>query len=50
MAFAIVLIFVAFSFYLIVNGQETVGTIFAGSTLVLIVSYFIKASWNKQVK
>lgn len=49
MAFIIVLVFVAFSFYLIVNGQETIGTVFAGSTVVLIVSYFLKAK-NKEVK
>lgn len=49
MAFIIVLIFVGFSFYLIVIGQETIGTIFAGGTVVLIVSYFLKAK-NKEVK
>lgn len=49
MAFIIVLIFVGFSFYLIINGQETIGTIFAGGTVVLIVSYFLKAK-NKEVK
>lgn len=43
MAFAIVLIFIGFSFYLIMHGQETVGTIFAGSTIALIVSYFLKS-------
>lgn len=49
MAFIIVLVFVGFSFYLVINGQETVGTIFAGGTAVLIVSYFLKAK-NKEVK
>lgn len=49
MAFIIVLIFIAFSFYLIINGQETIGTIFAGGSIVLIVSYFLKAK-NKEVK
>lgn len=49
MAFIIVLIFVGFSFYLITIGQETIGTIFAGGTVVLIVSYFLKAK-NKEVK
>ena len=49
MAFLIVLIFVGLSFYLIINGQETIGTIFAGGTLVLIVSYFLKTkSKNNQ--
>lgn len=50
MAFIIVLLFVSLSFYLILNGQETIGTIFAGSTIVLIVSYFLKASKNKKVE
>lgn len=50
MAFVIVLLFVSLSFYLILNGQETIGTIFAGGTMVLIVSYFLKASKNREVK
>lgn len=49
MAFIIVLIFVCFSFYLITIGKETIGTVFAGGTAVLIVSYFLKAK-NKEVK
>jgi uncharacterized membrane protein len=43
MAFIIVLLFIGFSFYLIMNGSETVGTVFAGGAIVLIVSYFLKA-------
>lgn len=43
MAFIIVLMFLGFSFYLIMHGQETIGTIFAGSTVALIVSYFLKS-------
>lgn len=50
MAFIIVLIFISLSFYLILNGQETIGTIFAGGIMVLIVSYFLKASKNKQIE
>lgn len=46
MSFIIVVLFILFSFYLIINGQETVGTIFAGGTVVLIVSYFLKAKNN----
>ena len=41
-AFLIVLMFLGFSFYLIINNQETVGSIFAGGTMVLVVSYFLK--------
>jgi hypothetical protein len=41
-AFLIVLMFLGFSFYLIINNQEKVGSIFAGGTMVLIVSYFLK--------
>lgn len=50
MAFIIVLAFMGFAFYLIVNGQETIGTMFAGGTVVLIVSYFLKASKNRANK
>lgn len=49
MAFIIAIAFLAASFYLILHGQETIGTIFAGGTVVLIVSYFLKAK-NKEVK
>lgn len=49
MAFIIAVAFLAASFYLILHGQETIGTIFAGGTVVLIVSYFLKAK-NKEVK
>lgn len=49
MAFIIAIAFLAASFYLILHGQETIGTIFAGGTVVLIVSYFFKAK-NKEVK
>lgn len=48
MAFVIVLVFIGFSFYLIMNGQETVGTIFAGGTIALIVSYFLKSNNKKE--
>jgi hypothetical protein len=47
MAFIIVLSFLACSFYLILNGVETIGTIFAGGTIVLVVSYFLKSKQNK---
>lgn len=49
MAFIIAIAFLAASFYLILHGQETIGAIFAGGTVVLIVSYFLKAK-NKEVK
>lgn len=49
MAFVIVLVFIVFSFYLIIDGQETIGTVFAGGTIALIVFYFLNAK-NKGVK
>lgn len=49
MAFIIVLVSLGFSFYLIIIGKETIGTIFASGTVALIVSYFLKAK-NKEVK
>jgi hypothetical protein len=47
MAFIIVVLFLGFAGYLILNNKETIGTIFAGSTLVLIVSYFLKTKSKK---
>lgn len=41
MAFLIVVMFLVASFYLIMNGKEIIGSIFGGSTLVLLVSYFV---------
>jgi uncharacterized membrane protein len=42
LAFLIVVLFLGSSFYLIINGFETIGSIFAGSTLALIVFYFLR--------
>lgn len=47
MAFVIVMSFLGLSFYLICNNYETIGTIFAGGTIVLIISYFLKVPRNK---
>lgn len=41
-AFIIVMSFLYFSFYLVKSGHTTEGTVFAGATIVLIVSYFLK--------
>lgn len=43
MAFLIVLLFLASSFYLIISGKEVIGTIFAGGTIVGIMSYFLNS-------
>ena len=50
MAFFIVIAFLSGSFYLIVNGFETIGTIFAGGTIVIIVCYFLNASKRRSNK
>lgn len=42
MAFLITITFLALSFLLITNGFEIVGTIFAGGTIAIIVSFFLK--------
>ena len=47
MAFVIVLLFLSASFYLIISGKEVIGTIFAGGTIVGIVSYFLNAKRRK---
>lgn len=47
MAFLIVLLFLSASFYLIISGKEVIGTIFAGGTIVGIVSYFLNANRKK---
>ena len=47
MAFLIVLLFLSASFYLIISGKEVIGTIFAGGTIVGIVSYFLNAKRKK---
>lgn len=41
MAFVIVILFLAASFYLIISGKEVLGTLFAGGTIVGIISYFL---------
>ena len=46
MAFIIVAAFLFLSYLLIQNGSEVVGTIFAGATMALIVSYFLKGKKN----
>ena len=46
MAFIIVAAFLFLSYLLIQNGSEVVGTIFAGATMALIVSYFLKGKMN----
>lgn len=43
MAFFIVIISFGISLYLIISGKDIVGSIFAGATVVLIISYFLKA-------
>ena len=43
MAFFIVILFLLLSFYLILNEQVLIGTIFVGGAIVSIVSYFLKA-------
>ena len=47
MAFMLVLLFLTSSFYLIISGKEIIGTIFAGGTIVGIVSYFLNARRRK---
>lgn len=42
MAFVIVIGLIIFSFYLILNNKDVLGTVFAGGTMALIVSYFLK--------
>lgn len=41
MSFVIVILFLAASFYLIISGKEVLGTLFAGGTIVGIISYFL---------
>ncbi len=43
MAFVIVILFLAASFYLIISGKEVLGTLFAGGTIVGIISYFLNS-------
>lgn len=43
MAFVIVILFFAASFYLIISGKEVLGTLFAGGTIVGIISYFLNS-------
>lgn len=43
MAFIIAIAFILFSFYLVANGSTITGSIFAGGTIVLIISYFFKS-------
>lgn len=43
MAFVITMVFIAISFYLIVKGNTTAGSIFVGGTIALIISYFFKS-------
>ena len=43
MAFLIVLLFLSASFYLIISGKEIIGSIFAGGTIVGIISYFLNS-------
>lgn len=47
MAFILVLLFLASSFYLIILGKEVIGTIFAGGTILGVVSYFLNARRRK---
>ena len=48
MAFFITIAFLSLSFYLIYTSHEIIGSIFVGSTMVAVISYFIKAK-NKTV-
>lgn len=43
MAFLIVLLLLAASFYLIISGKEIIGSIFAGGTILGIISYFLNS-------
>lgn len=43
MAFLIVILFLSASFYLIISGKEIIGSIFAGGTIVGIISYFLNS-------
>ncbi len=43
MSFVIVILFLAASFYLIISGKEVLGTLFAGGTIVGIISYFLNS-------
>ena len=47
MAFIIVILFLGFAAYLILHDKETIGTIFAGGTMALIVSYFLRTKPKK---
>ena len=44
MAFAIVVMFMAASFYLIISGKEIIGTIFMGGTIACIIYYFLNTN------
>lgn len=44
MAFLIAAGFLVFSYLLVVSGKEVSGTIFAGGTVALIISYFLKTN------
>lgn len=43
MSFVIVILFLAASFNLIISGKEVLGTLFAGGTIVGIISYFLNS-------
>ena len=43
MSVVIVILFLAASFYLIISGKEVLGTLFAGGTIVGIISYFLNS-------
>ena len=48
MAFLIVIAFLSASFYLIISGKEIIGSIFAGGTIVGIISYFLNSNRRKK--
>ena len=43
MAYEIVKLYLAAYFYLIISGKEVLGTLFAGGTIVGIISYFLNS-------
>lgn len=49
MAFILAVSFLSLSFYLMYTSHEILGSIFVGSTMIAIVSYFIKAK-NRTVR
>lgn len=48
MAFFIVAAFMVFSFFLILNDKDVLGTVFAGGTIVIIVWYFLNTKKRKK--